>query len=429
MGQERQKPLVVVAGQVPPPTGGQNVMIQRIVDELAVDERWRTVHLPFFFTPSFKSVRRFRLAKIAELFAVCWRFLRIVQRFGRPDLLLYPSGGPQTVPVVRDILLLPLLCLLSKRVVVQFHAAGVAERLAVSNGPLERLLRMAYQPVAGAIVMTAFNRRDPEALGIREIAVIPHRLPDENPAGHVPDYSGFGKMDPSPLDPRPSIPQLTPHSTSNIHHPTFNILYAGHLYDLKGTPQLVEAFAKVAPAHPHARLVLMGEFLPPYTEEACRSRCAELGISERVEITGVLRGEKKAAQFRAAHLFVFPSVAPYESFGLVLAEAMMWGLPIVATDWRGNRDVAGPDALYATVDGLLPEHLADCLQEAITQPTRLAAMSAASRTRYETSFRLGATECDYRRWAEEDLSAGNAWRVKDVLREASVDKVDTITHL
>ncbi|MFZ4773878.1 MAG: glycosyltransferase family 4 protein [Terrimicrobiaceae bacterium] len=262
--------------------------------------------------------------------------------------------------------------------------------------------------------MTDFNRQDPLALGIESIEVIPHRLPDENPEGHLPDYEAFEKAEcgnrkaevgiealpnhpPQPLDPQPATCGAPPHKhQSSIPNPPFNILYAGHLYDLKGTPQLVEAFAEIAPKHPQTKLVLMGEFLPPYTQDICRARCRDLGIEDRVEITGVLRGENKAAQFRAAHLFVFPSVAPYESFGLVLAEAMMWGLPIVATDWRGNRNVAGSEAVYCqTHDSQTLSRLGGCLLTMLSDLQKIPLIAKASRGRYESHYRLGDRDCDY----------------------------------
>ncbi len=385
-GKSGQPPLVVVAGQIPPPTGGQNVMIRRILDEVSQDSRWRAIHLPFYFTPSFSTVRRLRLAKLIELVAVWFRFLRLVIRWGRPSLLLYPSGGPQTVPVVRDVLLLPLFCALSRRVIVQFHAAGIAGRLGSKPGVLGRLLRFSYRPVSEAVVMTDFNRCDPVSLGIGKVHVIPHRLPDENPGGKLPDYPAF-------CHPRP-----------DSGSPVFNILYAGHLYDLKGVPQLIEAFGMLAPGPFAVRLILMGEFLPPYTERACRDRIREIGIADRVEITGVLGDSEKAGKFRESHLFVFPSIAPYESFGLVMAEAMMWGLPIVATDWRGNRDVAGPDASYVPADRMLPAHLARLLGELLTDPAGLSTFSKASRQRYEARFRLADEESDYRNLLARILS-------------------------
>jgi glycosyltransferase involved in cell wall biosynthesis len=149
----------------------------------------------------------------------------------------------------------------------------------------------------------------------------------------------------------------------------------------------VAAFGRLAPLYPDWKLVLMGEFLPPYSEEVCRARCRELGIEDRVEIAGVLRGERKAAEFFRSHLFVFASVAPYESFGLVMAEAMMWGLPLLASNWRGNRDVAGAAAEYFEVGSLMEANLAAKLQ-VMLEDTRLRdSLAARSRARFVSEFR------------------------------------------
>jgi len=358
------KPVVVIAGQTPPPTGGQNVMIERLLEDLRSDVRWRTEHLDFRFTPSFSTVRQAKFSKVWELLKVYGRLWRFFLRHGRVDLLIYPSGGPQAVPIVRDILLLPVVRLATKRLWVQFHAAGIADRLKQKSGVLEVLLKAVYRPVDGAIVMTDYNRCDPEALGIGRVEVFPHRLEDENPAGKLPDYSE-----------RP-----------------LRLLHAGHLYDLKGTPQLVEAFGRVAGKFPEWRLVLMGEFLPPYSEEQCRARCRELGIEGRVDILGVLRGEDKAVQFGRSHLFVFASVAPYESFGLVMAEAMMWGLPMVVSNWRGNRDVSGPGAEYFNVQTMMSDNLALALKELLPARDELRKMAECSRQRYVSSYRQESNE-------------------------------------
>ena len=358
------KPTVVIAGQTPPPTGGQNVMIARLLEELRRDQRWSLEHLEFCFTPSFSTVRQAKFSKVWELLKVYGRLLRLFLRHGRVDLLIYPSGGPQTVPIVRDILLLPVVRLATKRLWVQFHAAGIADRLEQKSGVLEVLLKAVYRPVDGAIVMTDYNRCDPKALGIGRVEIIPHRLEDENPAGKLPDYSE-----------RP-----------------LRLLHAGHLYDLKGTPQLLEAFGRVAGQFPEWRLVLMGEFLPPYSEEQCRARCRELGIEGRVEILGVLRGEDKVVQFGRSHLFVFASVAPYESFGLVMAEAMMWGLPMVVSNWRGNRDVSGTGAEYFDVQTMMSVNLALALKELLPACDELRKMAECSRQRYVSNYRQERNE-------------------------------------
>ncbi len=308
-----RKPRIVIAGQVPPPYGGQNVMIARMLETFRGDARFECEHLAFHFTPDFKDVRRGSVQKVLELVKVIARVIALRLR-GPIDLLIFPAGGPQTVPIVRDIFLLPWVLLAARRVVLQFHAAGIADRFAKRRGLLAALISPLYRRCFAAVVMTPFNRRDPEFFGIRRIEVIPHRMPDE--------------FDPALVRRDPDRVRL---------------LCVGHLCPDKGTPELLRAFKTIADRDPAVVLELVGETLPPLSDERLRAQIRELGLEARVELPGVLTGRAKREAFGRADLFVFPSVAPYESFGLVMVEAMMWGLPIVATDWRGNRDVLGDD--------------------------------------------------------------------------------------
>lgn len=338
-------------------------MIARLLEDLGQDDRWCTEQLDFRFTPSFAVVRKANLAKVWELLKVYGRIVRLVLRHGRADLLIYPSGGPQTVPMVRDVMLLPIVRLATKQLWVQFHAAGIADRLKQRNGILECLVKTAYAGVDGAIVMTGYNRCDPSALGITQVEVIPHRLKDENPDARLPDFSCK----------------------------SLRILHAGHLYDLKGTPQLLEAFGRLAGKYQEWRLILMGEFLPPYSEEQCRARCREMGIEQKVEIVGVLNGKEKASQFGSSHLFVFASKAPYESFGLVMTEAMMWGLPMLVSDWRGNREVAGDAAEYFEVGPSMEKNLEETMSALLGDKHALLTLSQHSRGRFSSVFRKNAS--------------------------------------
>jgi glycosyltransferase involved in cell wall biosynthesis len=98
------------------------------------------------------------------------------------------------------------------------------------------------------------------------------------------------------------------------------------------------------------------------------------------------RGEEKNRIFANVGIFVFPSLAIYESFGLVMVEAMMWGLPIVATDWRGNRDVAGPVAEYCETGVQMVESLAAAMEVLVNNPGKLMERSRASRERFVMCF-------------------------------------------
>jgi glycosyltransferase involved in cell wall biosynthesis len=53
-------------------------------------------------------------------------------------------------------------------------------------------------------------------------------------------------------------------------------------------------------------------------------------LSSSVRFTGFLEGRKKEEVLEEADIFVLPSY--HESFGIAVAEAMAWGLPVIVTD-------------------------------------------------------------------------------------------------
>ncbi len=351
-------------------------MIARMLETFRGDGRFDCDHLAFHFTPDFRDVRRGSVQKILELAKVIARLFALRLR-GRIDLLIFPAGGPQTVPIVRDIFLLPWVLLLARRVVLQFHAAGIADRFAQRRGMLGALLAPLYRRCFAAVVMTQFNRRDPEFFGIRRIAILPYRMADE--------------FDPALVRRDPDRVRL---------------LYIGHLCADKGTPDLLRAFKTIADRDPSVVLELVGETLPPFSDERLRALILELGLGARVELPGVLTGRAKLEAFGRADLFVFPSVAPYESFGLVMVEAMMWGLPIVATDWRGNRDVLGGDfeGICHPTGGDLAASIAAALEAALRARTEWTGQNRQHFLQRYASENAGADYPDrVFDWAHEGL--------------------------
>jgi glycosyltransferase involved in cell wall biosynthesis len=355
------KPRIVIAGQVPPPFGGQNIMIRKALAQFARSDRCHTVHLPFFFTPDFKTARKGSPGKVLELIRVIARVFRI--RMGGPiDVLLYPTGGPQTVPLIRDVLLLPWVLMFSRRVILYFHAAGIADRMEKNRGSLlNRVVRSLYGKTFAAIIMTEFNRRDPEAIGIERIATVPYRIDD--------DFD----------------PQLVHRTDSGAAR----LLYAGHLCADKGTVHLIEAFAALRRTHPDLELDLAGECLPPFTHEILQRLLEQFHVRDHVRLLGLLTGRDKAAAFGSADLFVFPTVAPYESFGLVLAEAMSWKLPIVASKWRGNSDVLTSRAgsVVFPVSASLAQDIASGLEDALRRRSEWHEWGQVNRAIFEERYR------------------------------------------
>jgi glycosyltransferase involved in cell wall biosynthesis len=100
---------------------------------------------------------------------------------------------------------------------------------------------------------------------------------------------------------------------------------------------------------------------------------------QNIHFYGVAQGSELVKLYREADVFVLPSVV--EGMPLVLLEAMAMGLPIVATDVPGTRDL-----VTHNVNGLLtpvgdPEGLRAALLSVTSDVDRYQRMSRASRER------------------------------------------------
>jgi glycosyltransferase involved in cell wall biosynthesis len=110
--------------------------------------------------------------------------------------------------------------------------------------------------------------------------------------------------------------------------------HVGRLAAEKNLAFLGEVLAQFASVHTGARLLIVGD-----GPEAPRLRSlfAERGLGERVHFAGILQGQALADAYRAMDVFAFASKT--ETQGLVLAEAMAAGVPVVAIDAPGAREV------------------------------------------------------------------------------------------
>jgi phosphatidylinositol alpha-mannosyltransferase len=116
--------------------------------------------------------------------------------------------------------------------------------------------------------------------------------------------------------------------------PGRHLLFVGRLEERKGFPVAVEAFGQLAAVYPDLRLLVIGD-------GSERDAVDDLSppVRSRVDMLGRVDDDRLASYLKAADLYIGPATGG-ESFGIVLAEAMAAGLPIVASDIDGYRDVA-----------------------------------------------------------------------------------------
>ena len=156
------------------------------------------------------------------------------------------------------------------------------------------------------------------------------------------------------------------------------MISVGRLASEKNWETLLRAAALVIQDIPLFRLVLIGDGPERKSLEALAK---ELGIQKRVTFTGSLPFSEIPAYMKAANLFGFASVT--ETQGLATLEAMAAGLPVVAVDASGTRDI-----LTHGQQGYLVENNAEALAAAVkkllSDPERMKKFAHAAYKRAQS---------------------------------------------
>ena len=141
---------------------------------------------------------------------------------------------------------------------------------------------------------------------------------------------------------------------------------------------MLRAAAKVYQDNPDLRVVIVG-YGPDETE--LKDLVAELGISDRVTFTGKLPFSEVVTYLKAADLFGFASVT--ETQGLVTMEAMAAGLPVVAVDASGTRDIVDNDEQGFLVPND-PDALANSIRRLLDSPEKMRRFSTQALEKAKT---------------------------------------------
>lgn len=161
------------------------------------------------------------------------------------------------------------------------------------------------------------------------------------------------------------------------------VLFLGVLGPRKGTPQLVEAFARL-PIDPAWRATLAGNGDEVETRAAVRAR----GLDSRVEVLGWQDSDATASLLAASDVLVLPSFA--ENLPMAVIEGMAAGLAVVTTPVG-----ATPDIITDGETGLLVppgdvEALANALQRVITDSALRSRLGENARAFHKEHLEIGA---------------------------------------
>jgi glycosyltransferase involved in cell wall biosynthesis len=187
----------------------------------------------------------------------------------------------------------------------------------------------------------------------------------DRPVDVVPNVVDVAYFAPPPVRPAPE---------------PFVFLTVGHLTAIKGFDVLLKAFARQFGSQGAVRLHVGGH---GRERPALEALCRDLGINGSVRFLGPMSREAVRAGMWEAHAFV--SSSRHETFGVVLAEALATGLPVVATRCGGPEYIVAPNLGILVPPGDAPA-LADALGDMLVRHHEFGAHAL----RQSSEHRFGA---------------------------------------
>ncbi len=164
------------------------------------------------------------------------------------------------------------------------------------------------------------------------------------------------------------------------------VLYVGRFVREKGIGVLLDAMSAILAREPKTRFVLVGG-AAGHDREKFEGFVRWAALSERVTFAGFLSGPPLHALYRAADVAVFPSL--YEPFGIVALEAMAAGVPVVASDAGGLREIVVHDATGTSTFAGDAASLAWGVLRVLGDPARARRLAESAKARLNVEFEWG----------------------------------------
>jgi glycosyltransferase involved in cell wall biosynthesis len=380
---------LLVFAHKPPPHHGQSYMVQLMLDGFGGDRRRapsrppvtdngygiECYHVNARLSKHLEDIGEFRPGKLLLLLRYCLEAIWCRFRYDVPNLYYIPGPG-KTSALYRDWLVMALCRPFFRRVILHWHAAGLAKWLETAVQMNTRVLTWRFLKHADlSIVLSNYNVADANKFFPRRVRVVNNGIPDPCPEFEqrvLPRRRERFAIRQRLLATR----DVRADSTSAFEDDdgVVRVLYLAHCTREKGLFDAVEAVMlanralRVRGSRLRLKLLAAGTFVSETEKAEFLARTADPEIRPCTEYLGFVAGEDKARLLAGADLFCFPTYYLGENQPVNLIEAMAFGLPVVTTRWRSLPEMLPPD-YPGIVPVRAPDKVAAALLELMTCET------------------------------------------------------------
>ncbi|QIZ98011.1 glycosyltransferase family 4 protein [Leifsonia sp. PS1209] len=351
---------ITVVSQLPPPVHGVTIVTGALLHVLReagaevrlVDRR---------FSRTVADVGRFRMRKVLALVGYWFRFLGDVIGH-RPDAVVL-FGTTRSFSFPADLGIVMIAKVLRLPLVNYVHSVGY-RALAARRG---------------------FGRLVAFSLGSADLTVClgPTLISDVSP------WADGGTTR--------TIYNATARLPTPSHRDDARLLFMSNLIAEKGVNDFLELAVELCQRRPSLICELAGAVVEPEVHAEQVARLTALGLERRVRFLGVVTGDAKQQALAHSTALIFPSRFPLEAQPLTIIEAMSVGMPVVAFDTGGIRDIVAHEQTGMLVAPGNVDELIARTDELLENPALRASLGQGAVERYERLHSLESFQVEWAR--------------------------------
>lgn len=356
---------LLVFAHTPPPHHGQSYMVQLMLAGFGGDRRQRVrraadggpearfgiecYHVNARLSRTLEDIGEIQSIKLLRIFLFCLEAIWCRFRYGVDSFYYVPAPGKRAA-LYRDWMVMFICRPFFKRIILHWHAAGLAKWLETSVQIRTRAVTYhAFKRPALSVVISKYNVADAEKLFSQRICRVNYGIPDpccdfektvlpRRKARFAARAKLFRNepLGPTDLEGTGGDPQIV------------RVLYLAHFMREKGLFAAAQAVVlanqilsrRKCPVQ--MKLFAAGTFVTDEEKLEFDERLKNPEFAGAVACLGFVSGLEKERALREADLYCFPTRYPAENQPVTLIEAMAFGLPIVTTRWRSIPEMFPP---------------------------------------------------------------------------------------
>ncbi len=344
-----------------PPFNGVTYYNELILCSEAIKQRLRYDLLPISYGKKINEIGDISINKILIMFGLLFRlFVRCInQKYRYVYFSLVPTGNA----FLRDSIFVFLMKLMRKKVIIHIHGVGIVDEM---NRSFFRK-RLYYSVFKNTDIITLSNEIKKDVACFEKV----------NSRIHVLNNG---------------IPDLTCSCREN-NKKEFDFLLLSNIVRSKGQLIFLNAVKKLRDNGKKFNCIMAGQVVDSQYKKELESFIKKEQLENFIQFRGAIYGDEKDALFLKSCCFVFPTT--FESFGIVVLEAMRSGIPSIVSNVYSLPGIINDGETGYLVSPNDPLELAKKMEFILENNNVAKVMGDRARKVFEKKYKFSVLECRF----------------------------------